>query len=315
MLNGLKSLIILSALTSIVFFGNTAAAAGASRVAITGPSQDIIVGDALTVNFWISGNELTNVTFHMQYDDSKLSCSASSFSGSGQYPITVSASCGGGSAVITRFVTPGTLVSGNQFFVALNFTTKATGAANVSVVKAIVPKNNVDDWDGITASRTFNVVAAPQPAPQPSPAPAPAPVQPSGRSEAPSSPDSDQNQPEQEQDTVSDEAADEVSQSEVLPYGVTTDSGSDADTNNAEYGMVLSDSKRSKVLISSGVLAAIAGVAIAVWMKVKAKPEPAPVVYTAKPKAKAKKKPARKTASTKKTTAKTKKTTKKSAKK
>jgi hypothetical protein len=135
-----------------------AAALGTTSFSVSGNSAT--TGSATSVTINGNGSDLTNVTVRLSYDAAKLSCSG--FSGGTGFTNTISQSCANGTAVITRSINGGAAtVSGGFSVSTLNFTAISTGSANVSVTSADVPKNGVNDWNGVASGAAITISTPP----------------------------------------------------------------------------------------------------------------------------------------------------------
>ena len=110
--------------------GGTAHAA-ASSLYVTPASATVAMGSTFTVSIVENGDNVNVVTANLSYDASKLSCNGV---GGGSFAQTITASCGGGTVSISRYVTPGQpALSGPQTVGSLSFTAIAnSGTANLS---------------------------------------------------------------------------------------------------------------------------------------------------------------------------------------
>lgn len=120
------------------------------------------VGSTLSVGIYENGDNVNAVTVKLSYDATKLSCAG--IGGSGAFPSEISASCGGGSVTISRYVAPGNpAVNGSQLVGTLNFAV-VNPAASSSLSFAAgsqIASNGTNTWDGGSFGGSYVFVAAP----------------------------------------------------------------------------------------------------------------------------------------------------------
>lgn len=159
---------------------SVASAAGSATLSFTSSANSVVVGSGVSVQIFENGTGVNVVTVHVTYDASKLSCSGVDTATSA-FANGISATCGGGSATISRYTAPGTTLNGSMKVATLNFTATAQGAASMSFgASSQIASTGVNIWNGASATKSITittpVVVPPAPTPTPSPTPTPTPT-------------------------------------------------------------------------------------------------------------------------------------------
>lgn len=160
-INTMKSFVVAGLVALIVAQTPGAHAAGTASLTMS-PSTSTEIGNTVSVTIYENGTDVNVVTASVTYDASKLTCTGVDVSGSA-FANGVSASCAGGSAVISRYVTPGTPgLSGSVIVGMINFKATATGPAVLSFIgSSQIASAGVNTWNGVTGGTTVTVNAVP----------------------------------------------------------------------------------------------------------------------------------------------------------
>ena len=128
----IKSFLVTSLAVIVVAQVPVAHAAGTASLTMVPSASSTTVGKTISVAIYENGTNVSVVTAGVTYDASKLTCTAVDASGSA-FVNGISATCGGGSATISRYVAPGTVgLNGSVLVGRLNFSAIATGSAVLS---------------------------------------------------------------------------------------------------------------------------------------------------------------------------------------
>lgn len=133
------------------------AAAAASTLSLSPASGSIVQGSSKTVSVIEDGDSVNAVTVHLSYDASKLSCNGI---GGGNFGAEVSATCGGGTVTISRYVPAGSpALNGAQVVGTVNFGALAgSGSTSVTFGSSQVASNGVNTLGG-TSGGTYTLTA------------------------------------------------------------------------------------------------------------------------------------------------------------
>jgi hypothetical protein len=171
-----------STLAGVVLLGalaGNAVAAGSASFSLSPASGTHAQNTNFTVSVMENGSNVNAVTAKLAFDASKLKCV--SIGGSAAFANTVVASCGNGTATISRYTAfdgdgNPTTVSGNQSVGTVTFTALSTGTASVSFAAGSqIASSGNNIWDGGTNGGTYTITA-----PAATPAPTATPVVPGG---------------------------------------------------------------------------------------------------------------------------------------
>lgn len=161
-INRVKSFIAAGLVALVVAQAPVAQAAGTASLTMSPSASSPTVGDTVSVAIYENGTNVNVVTAGVAYDASKLTCTGVDVSGSA-FANGVSASCAGGSAIISRYVAPGTPeLSGSVLVGRINLNATATGSAVLSFTgSSQIASAGVNTWNGVIGGTTVTVNSAP----------------------------------------------------------------------------------------------------------------------------------------------------------
>lgn len=141
----------------------SAMAAGSATLTLSPSSGQATQGSSYVVSVYENGNDVNVVTVRLNYDASKLSCDSGSVSSSAAFPNSVTVSCGGGQAVISRYTSAGSTAPSGSLVANVTFNVVGdSGAATVSVADGSqIASNGANVWDGVKGSVSVSLSAAP----------------------------------------------------------------------------------------------------------------------------------------------------------